>query len=114
MVYSLLSKNTRRKIIMTATIEVVKTTDVQPAKKFYPNYRVLLHNDDGISAPFVVTVLMKHIPNMPEPKATSIMLEAHRTGIGLVIVCCQERAEAYQDILQSEGLTITIEPVEVS
>jgi hypothetical protein len=28
-------------------------------------------------------------------------------------VCCQERAEAYEDILKSEGLTVSIEPVEV-
>lgn len=98
---------------MTATIDVVKTTDNETVKKFHPNYRVLLHNDDGVYAGLVVEALQKHIPNMSETKAISIMMEAHQTGKGLVIVCCQERAEAYQDVLQSEGLMITIEPVEV-
>ena len=98
---------------MAATIDVVKTTDNETVKKFHPNYRVLLHNDDGVYAGLVVEALQKHIPNMTETKAVSIMMEAHRTGTGLIIVCCQERAEAYEDILKSEGLTVSIEPVDV-
>lgn len=99
---------------MPNAIEVVKTTDNETKKKFYPNYRVLLHNDDGVYAGLVVEALQKHIPNMSETKAVSIMMQAHQTGLGIIIVCCQERAEAYEDILKSEGLTISIEPVEVS
>jgi len=38
------------------------------------------------------------------------MLEAHNTGVGLVIVCPQEPAEFYCEGLQRRGLTSTIEP----
>jgi ATP-dependent Clp protease adaptor protein ClpS len=92
------------------TLEAVS---VEPKKKFYPNYRVLLHNDDSVFAGLVVEALQKHIPQMTETKAIAVMMEAHQSGAGIVYVCAQERAEAYQDVLQSEGLTISIEPVEV-
>lgn len=100
---------------MPTTLEPVKVkeTNSETKKKFYPNYRVLLHNDDGVFAGDVMESLQKHIPNMNETKAISIMMQAHTTGIGEVIVCAQEHAEMYQDLLQNEGLTITIEPVEV-
>lgn len=93
--------------------EVSKETDSEVKKKFHPNYRVLLHNDDSVYAGLVMEALQKHIPHMNPTKATSIMMQAHTTGVGEVIVCAQEHAEMYQDLLQSEGLTITIEPMEV-
>lgn len=100
---------------MPTTLEPVKVkeTNSETKKKFYPNYRVLLHNDDSVWAGLVMEALQNHVPNMSETKATSIMLQAHQTGIGEVIVCAQEHAEMYQDLLQGEGLTITIEPMEV-
>jgi len=93
--------------------KVVETADVQAKPKFYPNYRVLLHNDDEVFAGLVIEALMKHIPKMNEQKAVAIMMQAHQTGVGEVIVCNQEHAEMYQMLLQNEGLTITIEPVDV-
>lgn len=100
---------------MPTTLEPVKVkeTNSETKKKFYPNYRVLLHNDDSVWAGLVMEALQKHVPNMNETKATSVMLQAHNTGLGEVIVCAQEHAEMYQDLLQGEGLTITIEPMEV-
>ena len=100
---------------MPTTLEPVKVkeTNSETKKKFYPNYRVLLYNDDSVWAGLVMEALQKHVPNMNETKATSVMLQAHNTGLGEVIVCAQEHAEMYQDLLQGEGLTITIEPMEV-
>jgi ATP-dependent Clp protease adaptor protein ClpS len=49
-----------------------------------------------------------------QTKAVSIMLEAHQTGKGQVIVCSSEEyAEAHSDNLNSRGLTTTVEPMEV-
>jgi len=97
----------------TKTVEKVKETDSEVKPKHYPNYRVLLHNDDGILAGLVIEALKKHIPRMDDTKATAIMLQAHTTGIGEVIVVAQEVAEMYEELLKGEGLPISIEPMEV-
>jgi ATP-dependent Clp protease adaptor protein ClpS len=91
----------------TETIEKPVT-----GRKLAPNYRVLLHNDDFNSMEHVVEVLMTTIPNMSQPHAINIMMEAHQYGMALVIVCNQEHAEHYCDVLKSHGLTSTIEPAE--
>lgn len=82
------------------------------SRKLAPNYRVLLHNDDFNSMEHVVQVLMANIPQMSETKAISVMMEAHQNEMALVIVCNQEHAEHYCDVLKSNGLTSTIEPAE--
>jgi ATP-dependent Clp protease adaptor protein ClpS len=96
----------------SATIKNPRSKKKSEVKaKNYPDYKVLLHNDDGVYAGLVVELLQKHIPRMNETKAVSIMMEAHRTGTGLVITCHQELAEMYQDILRGESLTVSIEPI---
>lgn len=42
----------------------------------------------------------------------AVKLEAHNTGVGLVIVCDLEPAEFYCESLKAKGLTSTIEPEE--
>jgi ATP-dependent Clp protease adaptor protein ClpS len=49
---------------------------------------------------------------MTQPQAVSIMMEAHQSGIALVITCAQEHAEFYCETLKNHGLTSTIEPDE--
>ena len=38
--------------------------------------------------------------------------EADKTGVALLLVTHQERAELYKDQFTSKGLTVTIEPTE--
>jgi ATP-dependent Clp protease adaptor protein ClpS len=45
-------------------------------------YRVLLHNDHYTTMEFVVDILIK-IFHMSTAKATEIMLDVHRSGIGV-------------------------------
>ncbi|MBA2750255.1 MAG: ATP-dependent Clp protease adapter ClpS, partial [Tatlockia sp.] len=61
-------------------------------RKIAPRYRVLLHNDDFNSMEFVVKVLMETVNSITQPQAVSIMMEAHSSGIALVITCAQEHA----------------------
>lgn len=81
-------------------------------RKIAPRYRVLLHNDDFNGMEYVVQILITTIPNLTQPQAVSIMMEAHTNNIALVIVCEQEHAEFYCETLKNHGLTSTIEPEE--
>jgi len=79
-------------------------------RKPSPRYRVLLHNDPVNSMEYVVTTLRQVVPSLSEQDAIAVMLEAHNTGVGLVIVCDLEPAEFYSETLKAKGLTSTIEP----
>ena len=74
-----------------------------------PKYKVLLHNDPVNSMEYVTTTLREVVPQLSEQDAIAIMLEAHNSGIGLVIVCDLEPAEFYSESLKSKGLTSSIE-----
>jgi ATP-dependent Clp protease adaptor protein ClpS len=96
---------------MTAT-KIKRAERSQTSNKAKPElpWNVILHNDWENSMPRVVIVLKKVIPGMTVKKATVIMWEAHSTGQAVVKSCHKELAELYQERLQGEGLTITIEP----
>ena len=82
------------------------------APKHAPRYRVLLHNDDYNPMEYVVKVLLSTVASLTQPQAVSIMMEAHNSGIALVITCAQEHAEFYCETLKNHGLSSTIEPDE--
>ena len=79
-------------------------------RKPSPRYKVLLHNDPVNTMEYVVTTLRQVVPSLSEQDAIAVMLEAHNTGVGLVIVCDIEPAEFYSESLKAKGLTSTIEP----
>ncbi len=85
--------------------------DKNPAqlKSKSPKYKVLLHNDPVNSMEYVTVVLREVVPQLSEQDAISIMLEAHNTGVGLVIVCDLEPAEFYSESLKSKGISSSIE-----
>jgi ATP-dependent Clp protease adaptor protein ClpS len=74
-----------------------------------PPFRVLLHNDDHNDMQFVVDTLLDITPLEPTHCAR-VMLEAHTSGVALVLMTHQERAELYRDQFASKGLIVTIEP----
>ncbi|PSP19067.1 MAG: ATP-dependent Clp protease adapter ClpS [Cyanobacteria bacterium QS_8_64_29] len=84
----------------------------ETSRQLAPRYRVLLHNDDVNSMEHVVQALLQTVPSLSEPQAIDIMMEAHNSGLSLVIACDLEPAEFYCETLQSHGLTSTIEPEE--
>ena len=83
--------------------------EVQRVRKISPKYKVLLHNDPVNTMDYVVETLRQVVPQLSEQDALSIMLETHKTGIGLVIVCDLEPAEFYSESLKAKGLTSSIE-----
>ena len=74
-----------------------------------PKYKVLLHNDPVNSMEYVTNSLREVVPQLSEQDAISIMLEAHNTGVGLVIICDLEPAEFYSESLKSKGISSSIE-----
>ena len=89
----------------TAVVEKQK----ERLRKTSPRYKVLLHNDPVNSMDYVVDSLRQVVPQLSEQDAMAVMLEAHNTGVGLVIVCDLEPAEFYCESLKAKSLTSTIE-----
>jgi ATP-dependent Clp protease adaptor protein ClpS len=90
------------------------TTAVAPAKtrprpKTLPPYRVLLHNDDVNDMLHVVEVVFRLTPLSVE-EAVERMLEAHHSGVALLLVTHRERAELYAEQFATFSLMVTIEP----
>jgi ATP-dependent Clp protease adaptor protein ClpS len=100
--------------IPRATTETDTEADVERMQRvlaqLLPPYKVLLHNDDYNSMGHVVQALRRVVPSLSRTDALRIMLEAHTTGVALVIICPKELAEHYRDGLRSFRLTSTIEP----
>ena len=95
---------------MTATkIKRSERTQTGNKTKRELPWNVILHNDWENSMPRVVIILKKILPGMTLAKATRIMYEAHSTGQAVVKSCHKELAELYEEQLQSEGLTVSIE-----
>ena len=84
----------------------------ETVRKPSPRYRVLLHNDPVNSMEYVVTSLREVVPSLSEQDAMAVMLEAHNSGVGLVIVCDIEPAEFYCESVKAKGRTSTVEPEE--
>lgn len=74
-----------------------------------PPYKVLLHNDDINDIEHVVLSIVK-ITTLSLRDAERRMLEAHRSGVSLLLVTHRERAELYAEQFRSCNLTVTIEP----
>ena len=76
-----------------------------------PPWNVLLHNDDKNDMPFVIQTIVQ-LTTLVEQTAKLRTIEAHKTGVALLLSTHKERAELYQEQFQSKGLTVTIEPAE--
>jgi ATP-dependent Clp protease adaptor protein ClpS len=88
-----------------------KTTPKKTPPRHLPLWKVLLHNDDKNDMLFVVQTIVALTP-LNEQDAKRRMIEAHETGVALLLTTHKERAELYKDQFESKGLTCTIEPDE--
>lgn len=76
-----------------------------------PPWKVLLHNDDTNDMLYVVRTVME-LTTLNEHDSKLRTIEAHKTGVALLVTTHKERAELYKDQFESKGLTVTIEPAE--
>ena len=98
----------------TATAKPKRASKPAPKTRppqMLPPWKVLLHNDDKNEMMFVVTTIME-LTTLNEQDAKLRTVEAHETGVALLVTTHKERAELYKDQFQSKGLVVTIEPAE--
>ena len=84
-------------------------TDVQQKTRRLPPWRVMLHNDDVNSFEHVILAILQLTP-LSQKEAVQRTLEAHETGVALLLVTHRERAELYVEQFTSLSLTVTCEP----
>ncbi len=86
------------------TVTAERSTTV--VRKLYPNYKVIVLNDDFNTFQHVVDCLIKHIPNMTSDRAWELTNQVHYEGQAIVWTGPQEQAELYHQQLRREGLTM--------
>jgi ATP-dependent Clp protease adapter protein ClpS len=88
-----------------------KTTPKKKPPQPLPPWKVLLHNDDKNDFGYVIGTITQ-LTTLNEQDAELRAVEAHKTGVALLLATHKERAELYQEQFTSKGLVVTIEPAE--
>ncbi|WP_414621826.1 ATP-dependent Clp protease adapter ClpS [Calothrix sp. CCY 0018] len=78
----------------------------QVTRKTYPNFKVIVLNDDFNTFAHVAECLMKYIPGMSGDRAWELTNQIHHEGQAIVWVGPQEPAELYHQQLRRAGLTM--------
>ena len=87
---------------MVLTTEKSSQTIAKP----YPNFKVIVLDDDFNTFEHVRTCLMTYIPGMNEEHAWNLTNQVHFEGSAIVWVGPQEQAELYHQQLRHAGLTM--------
>ncbi len=95
--------------IAVAAAPVKKPAVPKRRPKQLPPYKVLLHNDEVNTFETVIVAILK-LTALPPQEALIRTLEAHETGVALLLVTHKERAELYMDQFQTFKITVSIEP----
>lgn len=100
---------------MTATM-IQESTVKKPAPtrrdpRPLPPYRLLIHNDDVNTFEHVIKTILQ-LTNLTPEEAFARTLEAHESGVALLLVTHKERAELFVDQFMSCKITTSIEPAE--
>ncbi|MGJ3246280.1 MAG: ATP-dependent Clp protease adapter ClpS [Elainellaceae cyanobacterium] len=93
-------------VIATAAPTVAPGRSSQVTPKRYPNYKVIVLNDDFNTFQHVAECLMKYIPGMTGDRAWELTHRVHNEGQATVWVGPQEQAEFYHLQLSRAGLTM--------
>jgi ATP-dependent Clp protease adaptor protein ClpS len=78
----------------------------QTVRKTYPNYKVIVLNDDVNTFEHVAKTLATYIPGMTSDRAWELAQEIHNQGLAIVWSGPQEQAELYHEQLSRAGLTM--------
>jgi ATP-dependent Clp protease adaptor protein ClpS len=78
----------------------------QTTRKPYPNYKIIVLNDDFNTFQHVAECLIKYIPGMVSDRAWDLTNQIHHEGQATVWVGPLEQAELYHTQLSRAGLTM--------
>jgi ATP-dependent Clp protease adaptor protein ClpS len=78
----------------------------QVTRKPYPNYKVIVLDDDFNTFQHVHDCLVKYIPGMSSDRAWELTNQVHYQGQAIVWVGPEEQAELYHQQLSRAGLTM--------
>ena len=91
---------------MATSPTVTRERSSQVTRKPYPNYKVIVLNDDFNTFEHVAQTLMKYIPAMTSDRAWELTNQIHYEGQAIVWIGPQEPAELYHQQLGRAGLTM--------
>ena len=97
--------------VTTLTVPERKPAPPRRKAKKLPPYKVLLHNDDVNTFDHVISAILK-LTTLEAQEAMLRAIEAHETGVALLLVTHRERAELYQEQFATFNVTVTFEPDE--
>ncbi len=75
-------------------------------RKPYPNFKIIVLNDDFNTFQHVTQCLLTYIPNLSSDRARELTDQIHFEGQAIVWVGPQEQAELYHMQLKRAGLTM--------
>jgi ATP-dependent Clp protease adaptor protein ClpS len=91
---------------MATSPTVAPEKSSQTIRKPYPNFKIVVLNDDFNTFQHVAECLMKYIPLMTSDRAWELTHQIHNEGQAIVWVGPQEQAELYHAQLSRAGLTM--------
>jgi ATP-dependent Clp protease adaptor protein ClpS len=101
----------KEKRAIAPVVEGDRATVQEVVRKPYPNYKVIVLNDDFNTFEHVASCLLKYIPGMTEALAWELTNRVHFEGLAVVWVGPLEPAELYHAQLRHEKLTMApLEP----
>jgi ATP-dependent Clp protease adaptor protein ClpS len=99
-------------IAMAAAPTLAPEKTGQTIRQQYPNYKVIVLNDDHNTFQHVHDCLVAYIPSMTSDRAWDLTNEVHYQGQAIVWVGPLEQAELYHMQLRRADLTMApLEPV---
>jgi ATP-dependent Clp protease adaptor protein ClpS len=93
-------------VAQTASPAPTAVRERQRLREPYPDYKVIVLDDDVNTFQHVVDVLVRHIPGMNPDRAWELAHRIDGEGAAVVWSGPQEQAELYHQLLGAEGLTM--------
>ena len=93
-------------MVVTQSASASPVQERQKVRQPYPNYRVIVLDDDVNTFQHVVECLVRHIPGMQPDRAWELAHRIDGEGSAVVWRGPQEQAELYHQLLGAEGLTM--------
>ena len=93
-------------IAMAASPAAVKQRSSSVVKEKYPNYKIIVLNDDFNTFEHVIKTLTTYIPGVNTDQARELANQIHHEGQAIVWTGPLEQAELYHSQLIRAGLTM--------